>query len=157
VKQINQCPLNFSGVNPMSKQPKQVRFIFHEISDLKSAQAVGRQGAAMCALITTLLTLGVFFQSTGGNLPWMVISLLVYGTSAVMIYRMSRAASVVACILYLASSLGAIVQNGLSPVGILIQALVAIAFINSVRGTFAYHRFRHQRQEAMQEEPEAVS
>jgi hypothetical protein len=139
----------------MLKQSKQIRFIFHEISDLKSAQAVGRQGAAMCALIATLLTLGVFLQSTGDNLPWTVISLLVYGTSAVMIYRMSRAASVLACTLYLASCLGAIVQNGLS-VRIFIQAFVAIAFINSVRGTFAYHRFRDQRQAAMQEEAEAV-
>jgi hypothetical protein len=140
----------------MSKQSKQIRFMFHEISDLKSAQAVGRQGAAICALIAVLLTIGVIFQPIGDNLPWTVISLLVYGTSAVMIYRMSRAAAVVACILYLVSCLGGIVQNGLS-VGIFIQAFVAIAFINAVRGTFAYHRIRDQRQEAIQEEAEAIS
>jgi hypothetical protein len=149
----------------MSNQSQGGSFFWPPIADLKAAQAVGRQGAVMCVLIvmmTTVMAIVTHSIESEGAVPTTIVTpvvaivvLLVYGTLATMIYRMSRVAAVLALILYLGNFLNTIVQQGISA-SLIVQILVFFTFLNSVRGTFTYHRLRHQRQEAMQEEAEAV-
>jgi hypothetical protein len=83
------------------------------------------------------------------------VVLLVYGTLAVMIYKMSRVAAVIASLLYFGDCLLVLSQQGISA-GIFVRILILFGFTNSIQGTFAYHRFREQRQETIQEEAEIV-
>jgi hypothetical protein len=145
----------------MSESSTQKSFLFPTIADLKSAQKTGRQGTIACVLIAvmTLVLAGVTHSMQGvepsssviGVTPIAaMIALVIYGLLAVMIYRMSRIAAAIALLLQAINFILVLVQQGFSgQLGIGI--LFLLAFINSVRGTFAYHRLRQQRQEAIQE------
>ncbi len=145
----------------MSSPSNQNSFFFPTIEDLKSAQKTGRQGAIACVLIVVLtMVMAAVTRSMQGIDPAStatgvtpiaaMIVLVVYGVLAVMIYRMSRIAALIALLLQAANFVLLLVQQGFSG-QLSISILFLLAFINSVRGTFAYHRLRQQRQEAIQE------
>jgi hypothetical protein len=135
---------------PQSEKPQQAGFFGPTIHDLTSAQKAGRQGATMCLLIAGMAILGSI-SSEGITQPvGLIVVLLLYATLAVMIYKMSRAAAVLAMLIYCVNCLIAVWQQGISA-GIFVWVLIFFGFVNSVQGTFAYHRFREQRQTMLQE------
>lgn len=145
----------------MSNQSKQQSFLFPTITDLQSAQKTGWQGAIVCVLVAVVTMVMAMVTHSMDNIDpsstipevtplTAMITLVIYGVLAVMIYKMSRVAAVVALLLQLVNFVLLLVQQGLlgqSIAGI----LIILALINSVRGTFAYHQLRHQRQEVIQE------
>jgi lysylphosphatidylglycerol synthetase-like protein (DUF2156 family) len=141
----------------MSNQSRRESFLLPTIADLKSAQAAGRQGTVMCVLIVMTTVMAALAPLTPGQeagttemIIGTMIVLVIYATFAVMIYKMSRVAAILALLVYVGDRLFMIAQQGVSGQSV-VAILVVFAFINSIRGTFAYHRFRHQRQEAIQE------
>jgi lysylphosphatidylglycerol synthetase-like protein (DUF2156 family) len=143
----------------MSNQSRRESFLLPTIADLKSAQAAGRQGTVMCVLIMVMTTVVTVMAAVAPLTPGQeagttemiigaMIVLVIYGTFAVMIYKMSRVAAILALLVYVGDRLFMIAQQGVSGQSV-VAILVVFAFINSIRGTFAYHRFRHQRQEAI--------
>jgi hypothetical protein len=149
----------------MSNHSQQGSFFWPTIGDSKAAQVVGRQGSIICVLIVLMTTVMAIVahsvQSEGAVSPLMVtpetaiIVSLVYGGLAVMIYKMSRVAAVLGLLMYLFNCGLSIAQHGISA-GLIVQILVVFTFINSVRGTFAYHCFRQERQKLVQEEVDTV-
>jgi hypothetical protein len=133
------------------EKSQQAGFFGPAIDDLKSAQKAGRQGATMCLLITAMTALSnISAVGTVERSGALIVVLLVYGGLAVMIYKMSRAAAILAMLIYFGDCLIMVSQQGIS-VGMFVRVLIFFGFINSVQGTFAYHRFRHQRQATLQE------
>jgi hypothetical protein len=125
------------------------------VIDLKAAQLDGRKGVNTCLFIMGITILRAFTIPSALNSKALTFSLLIYGILALMIYKMSRTAAILAFLLYLIDCIFLFAIQGIS-MGIFIQILLLISFLNSIEGTFAYHRLRHQRQEAIQEETEAV-
>jgi hypothetical protein len=141
----------------MSNQSRRKNSLLPQITDLESAQAAGRQGTVasvvviimttVAAIITHLMppdTKSVLMVTPAGA----IITCVIYGTLAVMIYRMSCVAAVLALLVYLVDRVFLIAQQGNS-IGYASAIVIIFALINSVRGTFAYHRFHQQRQESI--------
>jgi hypothetical protein len=149
----------------MAKPAKKKFELLVEINDVKSAQSAARQGTWACVMIVIFTAVITFtFQSLQGtaNLPVFdpiitAISIMIYSGLAVMIYRMSRVASIAALILYLLDRIAIFTYQAeqgrpIATTNWFVPLLFILAFSNSIRGTFAYHRFRKERQEAIQSE-----
>ncbi len=145
----------------MSKPAKKKFDLFPEINDLKSAQDCARQGTTACVLviIATTAILLISQASPGSPLPenttLVAIELMIYAGLAVMIYRKSRVASVAALSLYLIDRAAIVIHQIGQGIPInggswFVPLLFISIFINSIRGTFAYHRLRQERQEEIQ-------
>ncbi len=132
---------------------KKDSFLLPTITDLKSAQSLAQQGTTVCVLIIVLSSVvAAISTSIDGVSPsqWFVGMMLIYGLIAFMIYRMSRWAAIAGLVLYLGDRTALLVQQGIS-INVIVSILFVFAFINSIRGTFAYHRFRCQRSQALQQ------
>jgi hypothetical protein len=137
------------GVITVSDKSKKANFWFPAITDLKSAQDAARQGTATCALIMTFSTVLVVVATatgSGGLSQLFIVMMLIYGLIAFLIYKMSRVAAIFGLLLYLGDRIVLIAQSGLSG-NFVLTIFFVLAFINSIRGTFAYHRFRRLRAE----------
>ncbi len=120
-----------------------------QIATLSDAQKVGRQGTWAACFVAGLTAL-VAVAALSGILPpgfpisgWALVDAALFGVIAWGIYRMSRVAAVAGLVvyilerIYMQSALGA--KAG---AGIVVTILIILAFINAVRGTFAYHRMK---------------
>ncbi|HEY9609785.1 hypothetical protein [Allocoleopsis sp.] len=116
-------------------------WLLPDLTDIESARSAARQGTAVCVLIIifslVIATLSGVTQSSA-----FAATVALYGLVAFLIYRMSRIGSVMGLIIYLIDRLMIVAKTGISG-NLVITILFIFAFINSVRGTFAYHRFRH--------------
>jgi hypothetical protein len=123
---------------------------FPTIVTLSDAQSTGRQGAwAACFIagIMSLAALASFFGRLPEDFPrdgWALIDAAIFGLIAWGIYRMSRVAAVAGLVLYIIERIAMHIALGKSHIsGIFVTVLFLFAFINAVRGTFAYHRMRN--------------
>jgi hypothetical protein len=133
----------------MADQPKKPNPWFPEIYDLKSAQSAANQGTGVCiAIIIVSWIFSVIFTATGNapNYQMLLGASILYGLIAWLISKMSRLASIAGLLIYLADRVAIIAQNGSKGGNYVIMAFFILAFINSIRGTFAYHRIRRDRQ-----------
>jgi hypothetical protein len=125
--------------------------LFPTTENLSDAQKVARQGtwaACFVAGMTVVFALISIATPTPLGIPmnaWSLIDAVIFGVIAWGIYRLSRVAAVAALIYYTigqVSMIAASVESGrkysVGPVAI----LMVLAFVNSIRGTFAYHRQR---------------
>jgi hypothetical protein len=133
-----------------SKPKRDLKNIFlPQIATLSEAQKVGRQGTWAACFVAGLTAL-VAVASLSGILPadfpikgWALVDAALFGVIAWGIYRMSRVAAVAGLAvyilerIYMQSALGAKAGSG-----IVVTILIILAFINAVRGTFAYHRMK---------------
>jgi hypothetical protein len=93
----------------------------------------------------------VALASMLGRLPedfprdgWALVDAAIFGLIAWGIYRMSRVAAIAGLIFYIAERIAMHIILGRSYVSaIFVTALFLFAFINAVRGTFAYHRLQN--------------
>lgn len=123
--------------------------LFPAIASISDAQTVGRQGtwaACFVAGTTTVVALASIFKILPSDFPingWSLIDAALYAMIAWGIYRMSRIAALIGLIGYCLERI--YMQIALGPsfgAGIFVTLLIMFAFINSVRGTFAYHRMK---------------
>jgi hypothetical protein len=149
----------------MAKPAKKKFELLVEINDIKSAQSAARQGTGACVIIIAFTAVMMFvLQASQGTAAFPVldpiitaISIMIYAGLAVMIYRMSRAASIAALMMYLLDRIAIFIYQAeqsrpIAATNWFVLLLFILAFTNSIRGTFAYHRFRKERQEAIQSE-----
>jgi hypothetical protein len=122
-------------------------FLWPTISDVDSAVSAAGYGVAAALLggvVTTILAglaaAGVAAVRTLGVDGWAIIDAAICFAIAWGINRMSRVAAVLGLVFYILGCLVRFSQAGprVSPVAI----FIAIALINAVRGTFAYHELR---------------
>lgn len=136
----------------MTDKPKKENFLLPKITDLKSAQSAARQGTAVCIVIMIFSSVIVAISSaTEGGKPSQefIFMMIIYGLIAFLTYKMSRVAAILGLLIYLGDRLVLIASSGLKA-NYVVAIFFIFAFINSIRGTFAYHRLRRGRAEAIQ-------
>jgi hypothetical protein len=131
------------------REPKRGILTFPTIVTLSDAQKTGRQGTwAACFLagIMSLIALASILGRLPDNFPrdgWMLIDAAIFGLIAWGIYRMSRVAAISGLVLYIIERIDMHVMMGKSHIsGIFVTVMFLFAFINAIRGTFAYHRMQ---------------
>ncbi len=119
-----------------------------EITDLEIAEKASKQGVwAAGVLAVVITTLSLIVLATGTSVAGVegaaIIDALVFGLVAWGINRKSRTASVLGFSFYLLQQLLSVLDGEGITGGITVIFFV-IAFGNSIRGTFAYHKFHAQ-------------
>jgi hypothetical protein len=133
----------------MSNKSKKGNAWLIEINDLQSARSAAHQGVGICAAIIIVSWIFVVILATTGapvNYQLLIVMSIVYALIGMMIYRMSRLAAIGGLVLYLVERAVMIAQTGAGGGNIALIAIFTLAFVNSIRGTFAYHRMRDDRQ-----------
>jgi hypothetical protein len=131
-------------------KPKSGILTFPTIVTLSDAQSTGRHGTWAACFIAGIMSL-VALASILGRLPedfprdgWALIDAAIFGLIAWGIYRMSRVAAIAGLILYIIERIAMHVMLGRSYItAIFVTVMFLFAFINAVRGTFAYHRMQN--------------
>jgi len=117
-------------------------WLWPEITDLESAAAAGREGAAVAFIvagITAFFAALAYFNVLNVFSPWVLIDAGVMATLGFYIRRMSRAAAVIGLWWFIAARIqGAITRGAAS--NVVLGLILLAGFISAVRGTFAYHR-----------------
>ena len=126
--------------------PKWKDRIWPEITHTEIAKKAARQGfwaAVFCASMTAVLSiLGHAGIEVFGIKNFGLLELgdaVLYAVIAWRIYKMSRIAAIAGLSLYLYSRINMWVDYG--PRNPVIAIIFTLMFINSIRGTFTYHKF----------------
>jgi len=117
------------------------------IVDEGSAKKVSRQGFWAALLLAIYHTFMVIWYPSILSIVsyWAFTDTVIYSLIAWRIYKMSRVAAVFGLIVYLYSVLFPFFFSDageLSVVDAFLATLFTVLFINGIRGTFAYHRYR---------------
>ena len=117
-------------------------WLWPDITDLESAAAAGREGAAVAfvvAGITAVFAVLSYFHVANVLSPWALIDAGVMAILGFFIRRMSRAAAVIALVWFIAARIQGAITHGL--VGNIVLGIILLTgFVSGVRGTIAYHR-----------------
>ena len=112
---------------------------------LEHAKSASRQGvwaagfvAAITAIVATIAL--VSGSAFAGIDAWAYLDAVLFAAITFGIYKLSRFAAVAGLVLYVLESLYAMTQLAGPRAGIVVRIILTLAFINAVRGTFAYHR-----------------
>ncbi len=114
--------------------------LFPEITDRETAKKAAGQGvgaAALVSLITAIMAIGGWL----GAGPGALLDAALFAAIAFGIHKMSRTAAVLGLILYLVERIFAMAK-GTGTSGMAMTVMLTIAFIQSVRATFAYHNIQ---------------
>ena len=115
--------------------------LWPEIRDEDSARYAAKQGM-VGALVVAGVTALVSFLGTMGFSLWSLLDAAVFVAIGVGIWRMSRAAAVAGLVVFLIERVQmAAAHPDQASKGVVMGVIITIAFINGIRGTFAYHRF----------------
>ncbi|MBV9863906.1 MAG: hypothetical protein JO316_01000 [Abitibacteriaceae bacterium] len=113
--------------------------------DMESARQVARQGTVAAALCAGMTTLAVMLSAAGVHLLNIntdaLVDAFIFGVIALGIARMSRLAAVAGLALYLIERAATWNSMGFAP-SLVYLVIFTNLFINGVRGTFAFHRFK---------------
>lgn len=126
---------------------KSSNFFWPEIADMASAEAAARQGmwaAFFVAFVTAVVTgLAINGVSFGEGLEFdasAFVDVVIFLLVGLGILAKSRTAAVLGLVFYVYERIFMLVTVG--PKGLLVAVIFILAFVSSVRGTFAIHRFR---------------
>jgi len=108
----------------------------------KSASRYGVWAAGIVAAITAIVaTIALVSGSAFAGIDaWSYLDAVLFAAITFGIYKLSRFAAVAGLVLYVLESLYAMAQLAGPRSGIVLRIILTLAFINAVRGTFAYHR-----------------
>jgi hypothetical protein len=112
-------------------------------SGAKEAAHQGAGAAVFVAAVTGLFSILAMFgvQILAGFSPTALFDAAVFGVVAWRIYKMSRAWAVVGLLGFVAERGYALYAHGFNVgAGIIVGVAILFAFINGVRGTFAFHK-----------------
>jgi hypothetical protein len=115
----------------------------HDESNARKVARQGMWGAFIVALVTGVASFlsGAGVQAFKGIGPTAWLDAIIFAALGVGIGKMSRAAAIGALVLYVVEQVAMTPVAGLSPVTMV--AMVA-CFVQGVRGTWAFHKFRQQ-------------
>lgn len=125
----------------MTKSEKLKAALWPQIIDEKSARAAAKLGvwAALFNAGATLLITIISSSSSYGQLGsyWDVA---VFTMIAIGIWRYSRSAAILGFVIYIVGQTSMIAETGKFNIVMLI--LIVSMYLNAIRGTFAYHKFK---------------
>ena len=112
------------------------------------ARIAAKQGVWAAGFVAVVTSLVAAYAGATGNAvmgidAWAFLDAAIFAGIAIGIYRMSRIASVVGLVLYIAERLF-MMATSQGAGGIVVVIFLTIAFLNSVRGTFAFHKMAPQ-------------
>ncbi len=117
------------------------RIFWPDVDDAASARSTSRQGM-WAALLVCLITLGYAVLVQKKVIVLVALYAIIYALLAWGIRQVSRAAAVLALLLYVGERVLTLLASPTAVVANLITLLFTIAFVNGVRGSFAYARLR---------------
>lgn len=122
--------------------------LFPSIDGTESAQEVARQGVWASLLVAGFTTFFILLSFAGVSFlnAWSFLDVAAFVAIAYGIHKMSRIAAMVGLALYVAERVVLWSNPMFKPnaVGLIMTIFITFAFINAVRGTFAYHQYRRQ-------------
>lgn len=117
-----------------------IQKLWPEIVDLQTAKEASRPGVLAAGFLAFLLTMVGLLLNPGS-----LISGAIFAVAAWGIHQQNKAASVIALLVFLIEVAGSIIGLGINPTLITLSIVFALIFVNSCRGTFAYHEMNlHQ-------------
>jgi hypothetical protein len=119
-------------------------WLWPDITDLESAAAAGREGAAAAFVIaglSAIFAVLAYFNLLNVLSPWAWIDAGVMAVLGFFIRRMSRLAAVAALAWFVGARIQGAITHSLAS-NLLLGLILLAGFISGVRGTFAYHRFK---------------
>ena len=118
------------------------------LDNSESAKGATREGAWAAlivavgtALIATLNIEGVTNNFMGEN-AWAYVDASAFLILSILVFRFSRIAALLALIFYLGERISILVNVPYARSNLLVAAIFVMAFVNGIRGAFAWHRFR---------------
>jgi hypothetical protein len=121
-------------------------WVWPHITDADSAKKASRQGYWACAFIVGITLLFVVLSLFGKGLLDVGLSalldVLVFMIIGWGIYKMNRFAAVVGLFFYLFERILTWAEYGHGGPGT--TAIICLMFVNAVRGTFEYHKYRKE-------------
>lgn len=125
-----------------------------KINNIEDAVEVSKQGVQasifVAACTTIVMLISVNYTPIYDISYLATIDIVAFMAIAFGIKKMSRTVSVIGLCLYLYEQYWAMiyVKNGAKS---LVVFFVALAYVNSIRGTFAYHKYKKQEDQSEQE------
>jgi hypothetical protein len=117
-----------------------INYIFPEIVDVLTAKRAAWQGAIAALLFSCATTYYVFFTKDFEMGKWTLIDVVLFLLIAWGIYKMSRVAAISGLALYIIERIGMFINYDVS--GVVITTILIIMYVNAIRGTFAFHKFK---------------
>lgn len=126
--------------------------VFPSVDSLEAAKQAAYQGRAAAILVAVITTAFIlisiaFGGSLGAGMPqvdaWAFWDVGLFVAIAFGIHKLSRVAAVAGLLIYLAEQILMRAANpSMSASGIAVAVCFVLAFVNGIRGTFAYHQLR---------------
>lgn len=125
------------------------------LTDAKKAARQGVWASLFVVGMTSVMAVLWFADVQLFDISAMLFGIVLYALVAWGIYCMSRIAAIAGLILYIIDRIAIMSdpQVGVNGFSIGIAVCITMAFVNSIRGTFAYHRLRQRPQP---EEPTTI-
>jgi hypothetical protein len=124
------------------KIKKTEQWFWPNTGSIEGARAAARQGvwaASFVAVVTFGFAIYSRFAAAILNIDiWALVDVFLFCIIAVGIWRVSRIAAVSGLMLYVLERVWMFQTNG--QIGGFVAIIIVIMFVNSIRGTFAYHR-----------------
>lgn len=126
------------------------RWYWPQIHDVESARRAARQGRNVALLVATLTsclalighTYAEFAEKTGFD-AWAFLDAALFFVIAFGIGRLSRTAAIAGFLLFLLEKIVMWADDGAAN-GWIVAVFILLAFLHSIRGTFAWHRYRRE-------------
>lgn len=142
-------PHTTPAANARAPRSKFLNWVWPIITDIQTARAASRQGifaALVVASVTTILALialaGAPVMGIDGTA---LLDAVIFFLVAWRIHRFSKVAPIVGLALFVAGRL--YMWSVAGPSNPILPIILTLAFINSIRGTYAYHEFVQQREQ----------
>lgn len=126
--------------------------LFASVDSLEAAKQTAYQGRAAAILVAVITTAFILISialggSLGATMPqvdaWAFWDVGLFVAIAIGIHKLSRVAAVAGLLLYIVEQIAMRAANpSMSGAGVVVAVFLILAFVNGVRGTFAYHRLR---------------
>ncbi|NEP57063.1 MAG: hypothetical protein F6K31_08565 [Symploca sp. SIO2G7] len=129
------------------KSNKKSKGWLSEIDSITAARTTAKQGcwAAIFVATITAVLVSVSLTTPDPEIPldaWSFIDAGLFAAIAWGIHKMSRIAAIAGLALYIIEIIYKCLNGSFSSSGTWLVIIITLAFINSVRGTFAYHKLR---------------
>jgi len=114
----------------------------HDEISAKDANKQGMIASIWCAAWLFVITAIQLLSDNGGSRPdlWVLLDISVFILIAWGIYKINRVAPIIGVVYYLLPRVPYWIQHG--PKNALFGIIITLAFITSIRGAFAYHKFK---------------
>lgn len=123
-----------------------MKWYWPELTNLKESEKASREGAGVCFLVAggtaVIASMSILLDKPIlGMDGWAFVDAALFAIAGWRIWRFSRIWSVVGLLVFIAESIVAVASHPL-PAVFLIRVSLTLLLIGSVRGTFAYRRFK---------------